>query len=83
VAPRRPRQVGTQAEAGFCPSSSACSVSERTVEAHVRSNLSKLGFTTRTEVATWLLRGSRLARAARARYGIEQVKQHGSSGQPG
>jgi DNA-binding CsgD family transcriptional regulator len=58
-------------------------LSERTVEAHVRSILSKLGFTTRTEVATWLLRGSRLARAARARYRIAQGKHHGSSGQPG
>jgi hypothetical protein len=41
-------------------------------EAHVRSILAKLGFTTRTEVATWTLRGSRIAPAARARYGIAQ-----------
>jgi hypothetical protein len=33
---------------------------------HVRSILAKLGFTTRTEVATWSLRGSRLARPPRA-----------------
>ncbi len=33
-------------------------LSERTVETHVRSILGKLGFTTRTEVAGWVLRGS-------------------------
>jgi DNA-binding NarL/FixJ family response regulator len=32
-------------------------LSERTVESHVRSILGKLGFTTRTEIATWALRG--------------------------
>jgi DNA-binding NarL/FixJ family response regulator len=32
-------------------------LSERTVEAHVRSILAKLGFTTRTEIAAWVLRG--------------------------
>jgi DNA-binding NarL/FixJ family response regulator len=31
-------------------------LSERTVESHVRSILGKLGFTTRTEIATWALR---------------------------
>jgi DNA-binding NarL/FixJ family response regulator len=31
-------------------------LSERTVESHVRSNLNKLGFTTRTEIATWAMR---------------------------
>jgi DNA-binding NarL/FixJ family response regulator len=31
-------------------------LSERTVEGHVRSILAKLGFTTRTEIATWSLR---------------------------
>jgi DNA-binding CsgD family transcriptional regulator/tetratricopeptide (TPR) repeat protein len=32
-------------------------LSERTVESHVRNILGKLGFTTRTEIATWTLRG--------------------------
>jgi DNA-binding CsgD family transcriptional regulator len=32
-------------------------LSERTVESHVRNILGKLGFTTRTEIATWSLRG--------------------------
>ena len=31
-------------------------LSERTVETHVRSILAKLGFSTRTEIATWSLR---------------------------
>jgi DNA-binding NarL/FixJ family response regulator len=31
-------------------------LSERTVETHVRSILAKLGYSTRTEVATWSLR---------------------------
>jgi DNA-binding CsgD family transcriptional regulator len=34
-------------------------LSERTVESHVRSILTKLGFTTRTEIAAWLLREER------------------------
>jgi DNA-binding CsgD family transcriptional regulator len=33
-------------------------LSERTVEAHVRSILAKLGYSTRTEIATWSLRGA-------------------------
>jgi DNA-binding CsgD family transcriptional regulator len=33
-------------------------LSERTVEAHVRSILAKLGYSTRTEIATWALRGA-------------------------
>jgi DNA-binding NarL/FixJ family response regulator len=32
-------------------------LSERTVESHVRNILGKLGFTTRTEIATWAVRG--------------------------
>jgi DNA-binding CsgD family transcriptional regulator/tetratricopeptide (TPR) repeat protein len=40
-------------------------LSERTVEAHVRSILSKLGFSTRTEIATWMLQtGSALPRTS-------------------
>jgi len=35
-------------------------LSERTVEAHVRSILAKLGFSGRTEIATWSLRDPRL-----------------------
>ena len=31
-------------------------LSERIVETHVRSILGKLGYTTRTEIATWSLR---------------------------
>ncbi len=31
-------------------------LSERTVESHVRSILAKLGYSTRTEIATWSLR---------------------------
>jgi DNA-binding NarL/FixJ family response regulator len=31
-------------------------LSERTVESHVRNILGKLGFATRTEIATWALR---------------------------
>jgi DNA-binding CsgD family transcriptional regulator len=41
-------------------------LSERTVETHVRSILAKLGFSTRTEIATWSLRASRLRRARAA-----------------
>jgi len=37
-------------------------LSERTVEAHVRSILAKLGFSRRTEIATWSLRDPRLGR---------------------
>jgi DNA-binding NarL/FixJ family response regulator len=33
-------------------------LSERTVETHVRSILAKLGYSTRTEIAAWALRGS-------------------------
>ena len=39
-------------------------LSERTVETHVRSILSKRGFTRRTEIATWLV-GERAAQVAR------------------
>jgi DNA-binding CsgD family transcriptional regulator/tetratricopeptide (TPR) repeat protein len=34
-------------------------LSERTVESHVRSILAKLGYTTRTEIATWSVRATR------------------------
>jgi DNA-binding CsgD family transcriptional regulator len=34
-------------------------LSERTVESHVRNILTKLGFATRTEIATWVLRRER------------------------
>ena len=34
-------------------------LSERTVETHARSILAKLGFATRTEIATWSLRATR------------------------
>ena len=33
-------------------------LSERTVETHVRSILAKLNYSTRTEIATWVLRTS-------------------------
>jgi DNA-binding NarL/FixJ family response regulator len=33
-------------------------LSERTVEAHVRTILAKLGYSTRTEIAAWALRGA-------------------------
>jgi DNA-binding CsgD family transcriptional regulator len=42
-------------------------LSERTVEAHVRSILAKLGFSRRTEIATWSLRDPRLPGAAGTR----------------
>ena len=44
-------------------------LSERTVEAHVRSILAKLGFSRRTEIATWSLRDPRLPGAAGTRAG--------------
>jgi len=44
-------------------------LSERTVEAHVRSILAKLGFSRRTEIATWSLRDPRLPGAAVTRSG--------------
>jgi DNA-binding CsgD family transcriptional regulator len=42
-------------------------LSERTVEAHVRSILAKLGFSRRTEIATWSLRDPRLPGRAAGR----------------
>jgi len=44
-------------------------LSERTVEAHVRSILAKLGFSRRTEIATWSLRDPRLPGTAGTRAG--------------
>jgi DNA-binding CsgD family transcriptional regulator len=41
-------------------------LSERTVEAHVRSILAKLGYSTRTEIATWTIRGAPDRRAAQS-----------------
>ena len=41
-------------------------LSERTVEAHVRSILAKLGYSTRIEIATWSLRGASPHRASRS-----------------
>jgi DNA-binding CsgD family transcriptional regulator len=41
-------------------------LSERTVEAHVRSILAKLGYSTRTEIATWSLRGASHRGASRS-----------------
>jgi hypothetical protein len=56
--------VGRSDELAQPRAAPALVLSERTVEGHVRSILAKLGYATRTEIATWSLRGAQATAAS-------------------